>query len=224
MAGDGVHPAAGEMAHELRTPLAKIRMYTEMLLLRRESSEEERVRWLETIEREACRLGQCVDNLVLVAEDARRSGRYPARAPLDLGALLEDAVADLALSASTLGVSLAVDPLEGVIVSAERTALTQAITNLLDDAISLAMPGEEVAVTLGTDADEATVRISLAGQSLAASDARVARASRREREDRSPFRLTATRVIVEAHGGSCRVEPRTGGLPSVAVTLPTAPA
>src|SRR5215831_16063909 len=52
------------VSHELRTPLTQIRMFAETLLLDRVRSQEERVRSVAIIDREARRLSNLVENVL----------------------------------------------------------------------------------------------------------------------------------------------------------------
>ncbi|MBK8062575.1 MAG: HAMP domain-containing histidine kinase [Gemmatimonadetes bacterium] len=79
------------VSHELRTPLAQIRMFTETLQLGRERNAEERQAWLNIIGREARRLGDLVENILLFSHiDADRAKLELERT--DLGELIEEVV------------------------------------------------------------------------------------------------------------------------------------
>src|SRR5690606_1573957 len=67
------------VTHELRTPLAQIRMFTETLLLGRTRSDLERRRSLEVIEQEARRLSHLVETVLLFSKS--EGGRRPRVAP-----------------------------------------------------------------------------------------------------------------------------------------------
>jgi len=80
---------AADASHELRTPIASVRAYTE-LYRRRGGSGDDAAHVMGKIEQEATRLTRLVDDLLLLA---RLDDHRPlAREPVDLGALANDAV------------------------------------------------------------------------------------------------------------------------------------
>lgn len=83
---------AADASHELRTPVASIRGHAELALLHPDPVPQKVVRALERIEAEAARMGEVVDDLLLLARlDA---GRPLERRPVDLTRLVLDAVTD----------------------------------------------------------------------------------------------------------------------------------
>ncbi|MEX0912143.1 MAG: HAMP domain-containing sensor histidine kinase [Gemmatimonadota bacterium] len=206
------------IAHELRTPLAKIRMYTEMLLLQRETSEDERMRWLESIEREACRLGQTVENLVLFADPPAAGDPFPSRRRLDLGSLVEDVVSDLSHLAREAGVRIEADPPVDFIVLADKSALEHAIANLVEDAIARAAPSGAAAVTL-----EAVGAAAVLGITIDSGDGEDADgAAANGRPGTGQYRLSAARSIAEAHGGGLRMDESADGRSRSLFSIPLA--
>ncbi len=64
------------VSHELRTPLTTLQMYTEMLSEGMVSSEEKRLRYIQTLREEANRLGHLVENVLTYARlDGQRAKR-----------------------------------------------------------------------------------------------------------------------------------------------------
>ncbi|CAM5710122.1 hypothetical protein SALBM311S_10046 [Streptomyces alboniger] len=83
---------AADASHELRTPVASVRGHAELALLHPGPVPGKVVRALERIEAEAARMGEMVDDLLLLARlDA---GRPLERLPVDLTRLVLDAVTD----------------------------------------------------------------------------------------------------------------------------------
>src|SRR5690606_31227437 len=81
-----------DAAHELRTPVATIRGYAELFRRGAQHDPDELPRVLARIESEAARMGDLVDDLVLLARlDAERP---LDRRPVDLTRLAHDAAAD----------------------------------------------------------------------------------------------------------------------------------
>lgn len=88
------------VTHELRTPIAAVKLYGEMLKDGWISSREKQEDYLERIVRETDRLDGLVDR---VLEKRRLGLATPTPRPGDLNALIEEQVPDLELSAGTYG-------------------------------------------------------------------------------------------------------------------------
>jgi signal transduction histidine kinase len=217
--------AAG-LAHELRTPLAQVRMFTEMLLLRRDRSEDDRTRWLETIEREAHRLGEVVENVLLFAH-GDEPDPFPARRALDLGALVEDVATEFAQRAGASAMRIDADPPAGVAVLADPFAIRQAIANLLDNALRFGAPGQTVSLVLEPQRGEAVLRVSDQGPGIPPHRREAVWNPFVRLADGSPagsgggLGLAVVRQVVEAHGGRCGIDDAPGGGARVSITLPT---
>jgi signal transduction histidine kinase len=216
--------AAG-ISHDMRTPLAQIRMFTEMLLMERQRSEEERVRWLETIERESHRLGEVMENLLLFIH-GEDPDPYPARQPTDLGALVEDVAVGFASRAAARRMRIDADPPAGIVAVVDPQAVRQVVGNLLDNAIRFGTPGQAVTVTLTTGGGEVEIRVADRGPGIPPADRiRVWQPFIRldpgtAAEGGSGLGLPVVRQVAEAHGGRVAVEDAPGGGACVRVFLP----
>lgn len=146
----------------------------------------------------------------------------PARAPVDLNALVARVVARHRPIASAAGVALEFAvPEEVVLVDGDETLLEQAASNLVHNAVRHNRAGGHVAVTLEAPkvpADTFVLRVSDDGPGL--SEAEPARLSTRDAA-REPARPRATdggglglrivRKIVDKHGLQFELRPREGG-------------
>lgn len=217
--------AAG-MSHDLRTPLAQIQLFTEMLLLRRDRSETERTDWLQVIEREAHALGGMIDNLLLLAHGSDPAA-FPAREPLDLGLVLEDVAAAFARRAASLGVEIAADPPCGIVVEADPRALRQLLANLVDNALRFGPPGQRIVLALRADPGRAEITVEDQGPGLAEDCLRLLDPPRYG--DPLPvggggrgLGLAVVAQVVHAHAGEVSVEQASGGGARVRISLPRA--
>lgn len=218
--------AAG-MSHDLRTPLAQIQMFTEMLLLRRDRTPEERTEWLQVIERETHALGGLIDNLLLLARGPEPDA-FPARERLDLGCLVEDVVAAFAARAATRGATIVADPPCHVVVEADPRALRQTVANLLDNSLRFGPRGQRVVVALRAHCGFAELAVEDQGPGLPPEErARFLRPSGHlDRPLRSDggrgLGLAVVAEVVRAHGGSAAVDEVPGGGGRVRVLFPLA--
>src|SRR6201992_2112478 len=145
--------AAGEMrlrrfladaSHELRTPLASIRGYSALYRIGAARGAAEVERAMDRIEAESARMGGLVDDLLTLARVDEV--REPAREPLDLRELLEDARDDGRAAAPERRISLT--PTGPVAIEADGDALRRVFANLLRNAIVHTPDGTPIEISL----------------------------------------------------------------------------
>jgi signal transduction histidine kinase len=122
------------VTHELRTPLTTFRMYTEMLA-QGMVPEEQRKEYLDTLHREANRLGYLVENVLAYARlQHGRKTRQLER--VDLGALLVREERRVSERAAQVGmkISIELEPGSALAALANPTAIEQVLFNLVDNA------------------------------------------------------------------------------------------
>jgi len=128
------------VTHELRTPLTTFRMYTEMLSKGMVADPSARDTYLQTLSREADRLGHLVDNVLAYARLERRGSGEPASAA-PLGDILERARGRLAERAEQSDMILEFAESEdarGAPVQADPVSVEQVLLNLVDNACKYA--------------------------------------------------------------------------------------
>jgi two-component system sensor histidine kinase KdpD len=215
------------VSHDLRTPLAAIKASASSLLDGEVRwSDAERDEFLATINSEADRLTRLVHNLL----DMSR---------IEAGALdphlVESSVAELvgpvvrrARAASRQRVDVDV-PEELPPVMADPVRLDQVLTNLLDNARGYAAGGP-VQVVARRDDDAVELRVADHGPGIPVPEReRVFDQFYRlkgggKRPEGTGMGLAICRGIVQAHGGSLRVETTPGGGATLVLRLPAAPA
>jgi PAS domain S-box-containing protein len=137
------------LGHELRNPLAPIRNAVQILRQTRDESVLERVR--DIIDRQTAHMARLVDDLLDVSRISR--GKILLRPErLDLTELVRETVedhrADLTAGGLTLDLSL---PGRSIWLEGDRTRLSQALGNLLNNAAKFTDPGGRVTVSLTAD-------------------------------------------------------------------------
>jgi signal transduction histidine kinase len=214
----------GILAHELRNPLAPMRIALEVL---RRSGEEhgEATRARQVLDRQVTHLVRIVDDLLDVSRITQ--GKVELRKePLALSTLVDGAVElcrpAVAAAQHTLAVSL---PDEAITLDADPVRLTQVLVNLVNNAIKFTPPGGHIwliADTLGeADAVPDQLRIRIRDTGIGIDGDALPRIFEMFMQgDLSLERtraglgvgLTLVRNLVSLHGGS--VEVRSDGVGS----------
>jgi len=201
------------VSHELKTPLSLVRMFGEILLADRVSSDDKRRQYLQIIVSESERLTALIENVLDFAKVERGKAAYefaPGR--------LEDVVARAVdvyryrAERDGIAVHLATD---GQLPSAliDARAMELAVINLLDNAFKYAREGERVDVEVTSDAGGVIVRVIDRGPGIEPDEQerifeRFVR-GRRAGEQRvrgSGIGLALVKHIAESHGGSITVK------------------
>lgn len=206
------------VSHELRAPLASVRLLADNLEHGRVPDEGRRAITLRLIGRECRRLGALVDN-VLDLSRIERGKRRLEREPTDIAGLVRETVrlARVAGEERQVGIGLAIDPgAEELVAEVDGAALRQALGNLLDNALKHAPPGSEVEVALALPPRSPHFLLAVTDHGPGVPPAererifepfhRLGRELRREQPGIG-IGLAIVRHTVRAHGGRMRIEP-----------------
>lgn len=144
------------LAHELKSPIAAVRGAAE--LLEEERDPVRRARLEHNIKQESERLQKIVEGVLELARAENRD-TPPTREPLNLSALLNDAVAqrETRLAEKALHTQTNIQP--DITLLADRFLLNQALLNLLDNAIDFSPAGGTIHLKLRQDNDQVELRI-----------------------------------------------------------------
>jgi len=168
------------VSHELKTPLALIRMYAETLSLQRLKDQNRQHEYHKVILREAERLSRMIEN-VLDFERLRSGVEVYHLTETDLAASVTDVLARYESQLEESGVRLDVKlehPLPPV--AHDREGLTEILLNLLDNAGKYAQSGGLVQVRLARNNDHVELKVSDFGPGIPPQDrARMLRAFER---------------------------------------------
>lgn len=221
------------VSHDLRTPLASMRGYLELLLLRHGSlpAEEER-NYLETAVRHSERLGRLVDDLFelsrLEGDEAR-----PQPEAFSLAELAQDLAQKFALDAQRRGIALRAvagnGQAGGVLALADIGMVERVLENLLDNALRHTPAGGTVSIEFDRDARRARMAVRDTGCGIPADELpgifeRYDRADRALPGGRGGLGLAIARRIVRLHGGELNAASVAGAGACLSFDLPLAPA
>ena len=217
------------VSHELRTPIAAVRSAAETLRGAVEHDPAAVARFAEMIERNAERLQHLVDDLLDLSRIESRE-YHPNLEPLDATPAVQRVVETFRERAQGRGLSLASSlPPDLPRVRADRRALDQVLTNLIDNAVKYASPGASVTVGIAIEGER--IRISVADTGPGIDPQHLPRLFERfYRVDTGRSRelggtglgLSIVKHLVEAMGGSVGVDSAPGAGSTFSFTLPRA--
>ena len=217
------------VSHELKTPLASIKAYTETLLDWALHDESVNVRFLERIEEQADRLNQLILDLLSLARIESGQEVYE-HVPLALAPLLDACVESHRgrAEAKSLSLSLELGPLDDrTLVLADEEAVRQIVDNLIDNAIKYTPDGGSVRVSCRLDGDEIAIEVADTGIGIPRDDLprvferfyRVDKARSRELGG-TGLGLSIVKHLVQSIGGQITVDSRVGAGSQFTVQLP----
>jgi len=209
-----VRTFVADASHELRTPLASIRGYAELTRRGGHELPADVVHALGRVESESIRMTGLVEDLLLLAR--LDDGRSLERAPVDLSALLADAVSD-AHAAGPEHHWLLELPDDPVVVEGDGMRLHQVVANLLANARVHTPHGTTVTATVEVAGERVLVSVADDGPGIdpGVRDSvfeRFARGdgSRSRAAGSTGLGLAIVAAIVEAHGGTVAVASEPG--------------
>jgi signal transduction histidine kinase len=149
---EAIQRVSDSVAHELRTPLARLR--AELIEMEADSPGERIARAVEETER----LGAIFDAVLRIS---RIEARPPAEraAAVDLTTLIADAVELHEPAAEAKQVTLEADLAPGLAVPGDRDLLFQAISNLLDNAVKYVPARGRVRISARAGQDRVTLSV-----------------------------------------------------------------
>jgi two-component system sensor histidine kinase SenX3 len=196
------------VTHELKTPIASIRLYLQTLQSR-EVSEARRADFYRTMLADADRLQQTVEQVLKAGAAGQRVGLLH-RGPVDMAVLVEEVleVARLRhhLTADTM--TLAGTTRDEAIVNGDADELRSVLSNLLDNAVKYSRDRVKVAIEVSVPALD-LVRVRVSDQGVGIPQAQLKRIFRRfhrfqwrgSKVKGTGLGLYIVRSIVRQHGG-----------------------
>jgi two-component system, OmpR family, phosphate regulon sensor histidine kinase PhoR len=218
------------VSHELRTPLASIQGYTETLLDGAINDPKHNLRFLEIIRHNAERLTRITEDLLTLSriEQKRQKFEFDSH-PVTM--LLADAIDLMRPIAEKNRIRLEIESApEDAMVRCDSEAVSQILSNLMDNAIKYTHPGGCISVGARQDGDYVEFHVRDTGIGIPEEDLprlferfyRVDKARSREMGG-TGLGLSIVKHLVAAQEGTTRVESRVGEGSTFFFTLPLHP-
>ncbi len=217
------------VGHDLRTPLASIRVIVEALADGVVQDSATVQRYLQTAQRDICSLSQLIDDLFEMAQlDA--GGLQLERQPNSISDLISDTLESFSAQAERQGVRLEGSCVPGVDpVWIDAQQIGRVLANLVGNALRHTPAGGTVSVRASTTSEGVQIQVSDTGEGISADDLpRVFEQFYRGEKSRSRatggagLGLAIAKGIVEAHDGRIWVESTPGQGTHFCFTVPAA--
>ena len=215
------------VTHELKTPVAFIRLVGDTLANGRYTSPKTVQEYARLLSTEATRLSNSIDNLLTYARYSTAAASSNELADVEPADLVEDALQGLRPVLANQKFDLVIDvPPDLPQICVDRPAMIQALDNIVDNAIKYSTTEKHVAVSARATAKSLTLTVRDRGTGIASKDlSRVFERFYRGGNvtvSGSGLGLPIAKRIVESHGGRIDVRSAVGTGTEVDVTLPIA--
>ena len=211
------------IAHDLRSPLTRIRGIAEMTLIREESIEEYREMAVNTIE-ECDKLIGIINTMLYITETEAGVHSIETR-PIDVVPLILSACELFGPIAQEKNVQLITALPKEIVIPSNKTSLQRLVTNLLENAIKYNRQGGTVTMSAVKEENRIQIRFEDTGIGIPESDLpkifeRFYRCDANRSEPGTGLGLSLARAISHSLGGDIQVASIVNQGSTFSVTLP----
>jgi two-component system phosphate regulon sensor histidine kinase PhoR len=205
----------GNISHELRTPLSSIKAMVETLQGGAIEDKETAKDFFSRIEGEVDHLTRMVAELTQLTRIEAGQAELQME-PVDLNALIDEAITELAPLAERQKVTVSKDlPLDLPSVLADKDRIRQTIINLVHNAIKFNRPNGKVTVSTTYDSNSISVSVRDSGIGISKEDLphifeRFYKADKARSGGGSGLGLAIAKHTIQAHGGEIWAESEEG--------------
>ena len=216
-----------DASHELKTPLASIRLLTDSILQTEEMDTQLAREFVSDIGHEAERLTRMTEKLLKITRLSAAAEERWHR--VDISQVIETAIHMLRPLADTGNIRITFQPAKGCFMDGVEDDIYQVVFNLVENAIKYNVPGGEVRISVKSDGKVNTLCVDDTGIGIPEADKprvferfyRVDKARSRETGG-SGLGLSIVNDTVGKYGGSVAVSGSDLGGTRFTVTLPAA--
>jgi signal transduction histidine kinase len=211
------------VAHDLRTPLTRLRGVAELALQGEPDAQTCRDALLDAME-ESDRVLQMLNTLMDISEAETGLMKLDLQpVPLDEVVREVTELFEFVAQEKSITVTAALSP--NLIVRADRNRLRQVLVNLFDNAIKYSAPGGRVAISAEPRPDEVLITVRDTGYGIPAEEIpqiweRLYRGDKSRSQRGLGLGLSLVRAIINAHGGHIEVQSTVGEGSSFVLHLP----
>lgn len=216
------------MSHELRTPLTSINGFAE-LLTADDSIPASAREFLTIIANESQRMSRMINTFLAVTQLERKDKQEVLKIPLRLDEVVRETITSLQPVAKKKRIRLIEQPASRIPpVAADKSLITQAVKNLLNNAIKYSPERTTVTVSTALEAEAVRVCVEDRGYGIPAEAKervwdkfyRVVREGQEKDEESTGLGLSFVREVVEQHGGRVELDSEEGRGSKFSFTLP----
>jgi two-component system phosphate regulon sensor histidine kinase PhoR len=206
------------VSHEIKTPLALINMYSETLVLGRIPSEEKKKEYFKVINKEAKRLSRMV-NKILNFSKIESGKREYAFIETDLNEIIHEVVSSYQHHFKNSDFKYVISLAENLpLINADAEAISDALTNLIDNAMKYTSANKWIEITSGVRENNAFVEVKDLGIGIHEKEQklifdkfyRVTQGNLAHHAKGSGIGLSIVKHIVDAHNGEIALKSSLG--------------
>ena len=209
-------------AHEIRTPMANIQGYTELLLKRKYPVDQEQA-FLESILRQSTRLTSMINDLLDLSKIESQSANQLVKTDCKLKELINKAITDSFVNRSVKFET----ELPEIAISVDGEKITRALMNVFSNAIKYSAQDSIISIELKSAIDCNEVGILVTDQGIGMTPSqldklftRFYRADTSGKTNGTGLGLCLVKEIIELHGGRIEVSSTFGKGSQVCLWLP----